>query len=51
MWFGRGAFGARSYYYLRGKKGRFAKVEEREFVGESKPPAQPTASEKEAVTT
>ena len=40
-------------YYLRGKKGRFAKVEEREFVGESKSSTQPTApaaSEEEAVT-
>jgi len=30
-------------YYLRGKKGRFAKVEEREFVGSNKPAAQPAA--------
>jgi large subunit ribosomal protein L19 len=37
-------------YYLRGNKGGFAKVVEREFVGESKPAAQPTASEEEAVT-
>jgi len=31
-------------YYLRGKKGRFAKVEEREFVGSNKPAAQPAAA-------
>src|SRR6187399_2754397 len=40
-------------YYLRGKKGRFAKVEEREFVGENKSsthPTAPAASEEEAVT-
>ncbi|HXV67718.1 MAG TPA: 50S ribosomal protein L19 [Nitrospira sp.] len=30
-------------YYLRRKKGKFAKVEEREFVGEAKAPAPPTA--------
>ena len=29
-------------YYLRGKKGKFSRVEDREFVGESK--AQPSAS-------
>ena len=28
------------HYYLRGKKGKFAKVEEREFVGESKASVQ-----------
>src|SRR4026207_670553 len=33
-------------YYLRGKKGRFAKVEDREFVGESKAQAgAPRAAE------
>ncbi|MDH5740720.1 MAG: 50S ribosomal protein L19 [Nitrospira sp.] len=39
-------------YYLRGKKGKFAKVQEREFMGggESKPSTQPTASEDAAVT-
>ena len=31
-------------YYLRGKKGKFAKVEEREFVGESKASVQAAAS-------
>lgn len=34
-------------YYLRGKKGRFAKVEEREFVGESKAAAKPAAAPEE----
>jgi len=34
-------------YYLRGKKGRFAKVEEREFVGTSKSAAQPAAAPQE----
>ncbi|MBK9308958.1 MAG: 50S ribosomal protein L19 [Nitrospira sp.] len=39
-------------YYLRGKKGKFAKVEEREFVGggESKTLTQPAASEEPTVT-
>ncbi|MBI5672038.1 MAG: hypothetical protein HZC50_01955 [Nitrospirae bacterium] len=37
-------------YYLRGKKGKFAKVEEREFVGESKSSAQSPAAEAETVT-
>lgn len=32
-------------YYLRGKKGRFAKVEEREFVGETKAAAPATVEE------
>ncbi len=32
-------------YYLRGKKGRFAKVEEREFVGETKSAAPAPAEE------
>lgn len=36
-------------YYLRGKKGRFAKVEEREFVGSNKPAAQPAAAPEEPV--
>lgn len=31
-------------YYLRGKKGRFAKVEERDFVAGSKSAEQPTAA-------
>ena len=30
-------------YYLRSKKGKFAKVEEREFVGERKAAAKPAA--------
>jgi large subunit ribosomal protein L19 len=34
-------------YYLRGKKGRFAKVEEREFVAGSKPSEQPAAAQAE----
>jgi len=34
-------------YYLRGKKGRFAKVEEREFVAGNKPAAQPIAAPEE----
>ena len=37
-------------YYLRGKKGRFAKVEEREFVGGIKSSAQPPSAEAETVT-
>jgi large subunit ribosomal protein L19 len=37
-------------YYLRGKKGKFAKVEEREFVGDSKPSVKaPASGEEEAV--
>jgi large subunit ribosomal protein L19 len=32
-------------YYLRRKKGKFAKVEEREFVGETKASAQPASEE------
>lgn len=36
-------------YYLRGKKGKFAKVEEREFVAESKAPAQPADAKPEPV--
>lgn len=36
-------------YYLRGKKGKFAKVEEREFVGESKASARPIPAETEPV--
>ena len=32
-------------YYLRGKKGKFAKVEEREFVAESKPSSQAATTE------
>jgi len=32
-------------YYLRRKKGKFAKVEEREFVGETKSSAQPASEE------
>ena len=35
-------------YYLRGKKGRFAKVEEREFVGEAKPAAVQATTEESA---
>lgn len=35
-------------YYLRRKKGKFAKVEEREFVGEGKTPA-PSVEEAESV--
>ena len=35
-------------YYLRGKKGKFAKVEDREFVGESK--GQPVAAQTEQVS-
>jgi large subunit ribosomal protein L19 len=35
-------------YYLRGKKGKFAKVEEREFVGEGKA-SVPSAAEAEPV--
>lgn len=35
-------------YYLRGKKGKFAKVEDREFVGESK--GQPGAAPTEQVS-
>lgn len=35
-------------YYLRGKKGKFAKAEEREFVGENKGSAQPVAAEEAA---
>jgi large subunit ribosomal protein L19 len=31
-------------YYLRGKKGKFAKVEEREFVGVSKAPSIPAGA-------
>ncbi len=34
-------------YYLRGKKGRFAKVEEREFVGVSKGSSPPEVDEVE----
>jgi len=37
-------------YYLRGKKGRFAKVEEREFVGHNKPAAKPAAAPEEPAT-
>ena len=36
-------------YYLRSKKGKFAKVEEREFVGESKASAQPVAAAEKTV--
>jgi large subunit ribosomal protein L19 len=36
-------------YYLRAKKGKFARLEEREFVGEGKAPAQPTAQPEETV--
>jgi len=35
-------------YYLRGKKGRFAKVEEREFVAEGKSAEQPAAAPAES---
>jgi len=35
-------------YYLRGKKGRFAKVEERDFVAGSKSAEQPAAAPAEA---
>ncbi|HEY6974187.1 MAG TPA: 50S ribosomal protein L19 [Nitrospiraceae bacterium] len=35
-------------YYLRGKKGKFAKVEDREFVGESK--GQPGAAQTEQLS-
>ena len=34
-------------YYLRGKKGRFAKVEEREFVADNKPSPQPAPAPEE----
>ena len=34
-------------YYLRGKKGRFAKVEEREFVAGSKPSEPPAVAQAE----
>ena len=37
-------------YYLRGKKGKFAKVVEREFVGGSKSSAEPPAAKAETVT-
>ena len=36
-------------YYLRGKKGKFAKVEEREFVAESKPSSQSASASAETV--
>jgi large subunit ribosomal protein L19 len=36
-------------YYLRGKKGKFAKVEEREFVAESKPSSQSASTSTETV--
>ncbi|MCP9448506.1 MAG: 50S ribosomal protein L19 [Nitrospira sp.] len=35
-------------YYLRGKKGRFAKLEEREFSGENKPASKPAAVSEES---
>jgi large subunit ribosomal protein L19 len=36
-------------YYLRSKKGKFAKVEEREFVGEGKVSPQPAVETEDAV--
>jgi large subunit ribosomal protein L19 len=36
-------------YYLRAKKGKFAKLEEREFVGEGKASSQPAGEPKETV--
>ena len=36
-------------YYLRAKKGKFAKLEEREFAGETKTSSQPAAEPKETV--
>lgn len=36
-------------YYLRAKKGKFARLEEREFVGEGKTPSQPTIQPEETV--
>jgi len=36
-------------YYLRGKKGKFAKVEEREFVAESKPSSKSASASTETV--
>ncbi|MCP9470823.1 MAG: 50S ribosomal protein L19 [Nitrospira sp.] len=37
-------------YYLRGKKGRFAKLEEREFSGENKSASKPAAVSEESVS-
>ena len=36
-------------YYLRAKKGKFAKLEEREFVGETKAASQPATEPEETV--
>lgn len=36
-------------YYLRGKKGRFAKIEEREFSSENKSTSKPAAVPEESV--
>ena len=41
----RGIVRRAKLYYLRGKKGKFAKVEEREYVAESKAAPAPSAAD------